>query len=541
MLSPVTYKSVTSITKRPVAITLGVAAFLWGIQCLMSMGYYSFRLSQRNDQLITALIAVVLIGAFDFGFILGNRMFPMNFSMADCTYHFAGPFKRFQVVMVPFGKAFMGMLFFLWFISCQAMSLTFMFDINITDMLWTLGMAFVIMLVSYFIGVVLAVFLSEGNKYYITSYVFLGYHIALIVTVLYMATAHFHVSVRDLLDIELSTLIIYLGHTWPIKSFPFAGWATYIYEGHLAGNYIPLIIGILVVAVVMTVLILLLHSEKYEFYDRACSMAQRANDFREARKAGVDMATTSLAVDARVGKETIKHGWGLSAIFHKHIFENIRTSKIFFINQAAFLFRMVCAGLLMLARTSDGMEDYPHLMATGAVVIIMVFNTVAFTGGRTILEFNRPFIYLIPEEPRKKLFACVGAEIPEILFDSLCCCGILYIASPESVTLKMVIAFFFLMIAFDFFCEMLSLVCVRTMRSLGRYTLLVVKYAIIITIVSITEGASELIQTAVFRAVGTSDWANSMALGFALSAVIYLVIFAVLLRFARFMLERYDA
>jgi len=507
----------------------------------MSMGYYSFRMMSRNDELITALITILLIGAFDFGFIMGNRMFPMNFSMADCTYHFSGPFTRFQVVMVPFGKGLMAMLFFLWFVSCQAMSLTFMFDINITDMLWALGMSFVVMLVAYFIGVVLAVFLSEGNKYYITSYVFLGYHIALIITVLYMATSHFHVSVRDLLDVEVSKLIIYIGSIWPVRSFPFAGWASFVYAGHLEGNYVPLIIGSVIVIVVMTVLILLLRSDKYEFYDRACSMAQRANDFREARKAGVDLATTSLAVDARVGKETIRHGWGLSAIFYKHIFENIRTSKIFFVNQAAFLFRMVCAGLLLLARTSDGIEDYPHLMATGAVVVIMIFNTVAFTGGRTILEFNRPFIYLIPEEPRKKLFACVTAEIPEILFDSLCCGGILYIASPESVTLKMVIAFFFLMIAFDFFCEMLSLVCVRTMRSLGRYTLLVVKYVIIITIVSLTEGASELLQVVVMRAAGTPDWANSMATGFAISAVIYLLVFLLLLRFARYMLERYDA
>ncbi|MBO4580463.1 MAG: hypothetical protein J5715_09950 [Clostridiales bacterium] len=541
MLSPITYKSFHSLRKRPVAITLGVIAFLWGIQCLRSMTFYSFRFMTRNDDLIVSLIEIVLIAAFDFGFILGNRMFPMNFSMADCTYHFSGPFSRFQVVMVPFGKAFMGMLFFLWFVTCQSLTLTFMFDINRADMFWMLGLSLIVMLLAYFIGVALAVFFSEGNKYYMTSYVFLGYHIILIVTLLYMVCTHFHVRLRDILDVEVNKLVIYIGHTMPMRTFPFAGWASYIYEGHVNGNYIPLVIGVVVAVVVIGSLIALLMFGKYEFYDRACSMAQRANDFREARKAGVDMATTSLAVDARVGKETIKHGWGLSAIFHKHIFENIRTSRIFFVNQAAFLFRMVCAGLLLLARTSDGIEDYPHLMATGAVAVIMVFNTVAFTGGRTILEFNRPFIYMIPEEPRHKLFACIAAEIPEILFDSLCCGGILYIASPESVTWQMVLAFIFMMISFDFLCEMLSLVCVRLMRSLGRYTLLVVKYAIIIFIVSVTQGLSELTQFILTKVRGPMLWAESTASGFIVSTILYALIFALLLRFARYMLERYDA
>ncbi|MBO4604899.1 MAG: hypothetical protein J5657_06325 [Clostridiales bacterium] len=541
MLSPAAYKAVHSLKRRPVAIALGVIAFIWGIQCLRSMGFYSFRFMTRNDDLIVSLIVIVLIGAFDFGFILGNRLFPMNFSMADCTFHFAGPFSRFKVVMVPFGKAFMGMMFFLWFVACQALTLTFMFDMNIGDMMWMLGLSFMVMLLAYFLGVVLAVFFSEGNKYYATSYVFLGYHIVLIITLLYMTTSHFHVRVRDLLDVPADKLIIYIGHAWPARTFPFAGWASYIYEGHLNGNYIPFTAGMVISVLVIGILIALLMFGRYEFYDRACSMAQRANDFREARKAGVDLATTSLAVDARVGKETIKHGWGLSAIFHKHIFENIRTSRIFFVNQAAFLFRMVCAGLLLLARTSDGIEDYPHLMVTGAVAVIMVFNTVAFTGGRTILEFNRPFIYMIPEEPRKKLFVCVAAEIPEILFDSLCCGGILYISSPDVVTWKMVLSFIVLMIAFDFFCEMLSLVCVRLFRSLGRYTLLVVKYAIIITIVSLTEGLSQLVIEVLQRTSGAMLWDGSTALGYIVSAVVYALIVALLLRFARYMLERYDA
>ena len=541
MLSPAAYTAVHSLKRRPVAIALGLIAFIWGIQCIRSMGFYSFRFMSRNDDLIVSLIEIVLIVAFDFGFILGNRMFPMNFSMADCTFHFSGPFTRFKVVMVPFGKAFMGMMFFLWFISCQALTMTFMFDINISDMIWLLGLCFVVMMIAYFLGVVLAVYFSEGNKYYISSYVFLGYHIALIITLLYMTTSHFHVRVRDLLDVEVDKLIIYIGHSWPARSFPFAGWASFIYEGHLNGNYIPLTTGLAFAVLLIGVFIALLMFGRYEFYDRACSMAQRANDFREARKAGVDLATTSLAVDARVGKETIKHGWGLSAIFHKHIFENVRTSRIFFVNQAAFLFRMVCAGLLLLARTSDGIEEFPHLMVTGAVGVIMVFNTVAFTGGRTILEFNRPFIYMIPEEPRKKLFVCIAAEIPEILFDSLLCGGILYIASPDIVTWKMVLAFIVLMITFDFFCEMLSLVCVRLFRMLGRYTLLVVKYAIIITIVSLTEGFSQLILPLFAKLSGPMSWDASTAFGYIVSAVIYGLVVLILLRFARYMLERYDA
>jgi|GEM_PF-2458984 len=540
MLSASAYKSLHSVLKRPVALTLGVAAFVWGIQCLLSMNYYDFRFSERNDTLITALFSVCLIVAFDYAFILGNRMFPMNFSMADCTYHFSGPFSKWEVVKVPFGKALIGMLFFVWFIDCQAMMMTFMFDINIADMLWLLGLCMAVMLVSYFLGVALAVLLSEGNKYYYTSYVFLGYHLILIGVLLYMATSHFHVSIKDLLDVDADELVIYLGDTWPVKTFPVAGWLAYAYKGYLSGNVKYIVLAIVVFVVLMALLLSYLMFGKYDFYDRACSMATRANDFREARKAGVDMATTSLAVDARVGREKFNHGWGVSAIFYKHIFENIRTSKIFFVNQAAFLFRVVCAGLLLLAKASDDADNFPHAFVVGAVVMLMIFNTVAFTGGRTILEFNRPFIYMIPASPRRKLFACIFAEIPEIFFDSLCCGAILWLASPTTVTWGMFFCFLPMIIAFDFFCEILSLVCVRTMRGLGRYTLLVVKYVFIIIAASLVTSLSELFENFLPNSL-TAEWANSMSWIFIFSAILYGVLFLVLLRISRYMLERYDA
>ena len=88
---------------------------------------------------------------------------------------------------------------------------------------------------------------------------------------------------------------------------------------------------------------------------------------------------------------------------------------------------------------------------------------------------------------------------------------------------------------------MLSLVCVRLFRKLGRYTLLVVKYAIIITIVSLTEGFSQLILPVFSKISGPMSWDLSTAAGYIVSAVIYGLVVLLLLRFARYMLERFDA
>ena len=68
-----------------------------------------------------------------------------------------------------------------------------------------------------------------------------------------------------------------------------------------------------------------------------------------------------------------------------------------------------------------------------------------------------------------------------------------------------------------------------------------VKYAIIITIVSLTEGLSQLVIEVLQRTSGAMLWDGSTALGFIVSAVVYALIVALLLRFARYMLERYDA
>ena len=111
------------------------------------------------------------------------------------------------------------------------------------------------------------------------------------------------------------------------------------------------------------------------------------------------------------------------------------------------------------------------------LMMISLLNVVIYGGGKTVLEFNKPFIFMVPESGPKKLFACLMADLPEMTFDSILATAIFwFILKPGPLALG---GLFVFIMVFDCLCELTALVMMRLFRGLGRFLLMFVRYILI--------------------------------------------------------------
>ena len=108
------------------------------------------------------------------------------------------------------------------------------------------------------------------------------------------------------------------------------------------------------------------------------------------------------------------------------------------------------------------------------MTMIMLLNAMVYGGGKTIFEFNRPYIFMVPEKSSKKILNCVLAEIPEMIFDSVLC-GLLlcYFTKWELPVFIGVLLFF---VFYDLFSELMAHCFLRIFSGLGQYTMMIVRY-----------------------------------------------------------------
>ena len=256
-----------------------------------------------------------------------------------------------------------------------------------------------------------------------------------------------------------------------------------VYNGILVGDMTRVLIGGGLVLFMLIALVIGYLKCDMNYYETAIANAQKVADLKEASKSGVDTDTARLNSKVKVGKETFSSGWGASALGFRHLFENKRATKLFFVNPLAILYRVITA-VYMFIMTSGGEENDPVMYIVMGLMMMTLLNAIVYGGGKTVLEFNRQYIFMIPEKASSKLFHCLLADLPEIAFDSALCAVIIGYFTQGSVMAY--VATFIFMVVFDYLCELVALLQIRIMRSLGRVLLIMVRYFIVFALIAIT-------------------------------------------------------
>lgn len=485
MLSAFLYKFRKELLKSPIKLILGLLAvgMSVGMLCFPMLFEGTEDAVVRNLNTVSGGVLIVSFLFFAFMFYSGLNSGVAGFSMADVNFHMAGPFSpRFNLIIAAQGGIAM-CLVMIWVLSCQAAVLYQSFGLNTVDMIANLVTAFFVSVIGYFAGAYICAKLDNKDKIKKTVialfFLSLGVFVGLFVVELSSLAGGF----GKIPSLGVSNILMQIGESNILYLYPVAGWAAMIYHGILTGSIIKTAVGSLLVLLSVAILVYFYVSGDIEYYETAIANAQKVADLREASKAGVDTDTSRMNAKTKVGKETYKSGWGASALATRHMFENQRASKLFFVNSLGMLYRVITGIYIFIMTRGDDGSDSVYVITMGLTMMTML-NAIVYGGGKTVLEFNKPYIFLIPEKASAKLLNCLLADLPEIIFDSFLCAAIIGYFSKGGVAIFF--GTFLFMIVFDYLCELVALIQIRIMRKLGRVLLIMVRYFIIYVLVLVT-------------------------------------------------------
>ena len=179
--------------------------------------------------------------------------------------------------------------------------------------------------------------------------------------------------------------------TLPGLLFPVSGWAAGLVGGIFSSAWpqVALCGGLL--AALFALLLGLILTCRNNYYEDVLSTAETAQSAITAQKEG--QLNEVVPKNVKVGKTGLNKGWGASAIYYKHQVENRRSGVFLFSNMSLIFIAVIIA-------VSFFMRD-AGLVGIFAFATYMQLFSVAL--GRFNRELIKPYIYLIPEPPLKKL------------------------------------------------------------------------------------------------------------------------------------------
>ncbi len=190
----------------------------------------------------------------------------------------------------------------------------------------------------------------------------------------------------------------------PVQVFPVAGWICGMVEGFLSGQVLFGMLWILCLLAGAALIVIGITRWRADYYEDCLVNSENAYRMKQAMK-GDKSAVAGMTPVKRRNKETaslpMKGGSGASAFFYRHLLEFRRRSAGVVISLSTFLYLAmgILAGLL-----ADGPMGPFVLLA-----IVSYIQLFVLMQGKWAQELARPFLYLVPDTPfRKLIFASLS-------------------------------------------------------------------------------------------------------------------------------------
>lgn len=193
----------------------------------------------------------------------------------------------------------------------------------------------------------------------------------------------------------------------PVLLFPFAGWMGGLAESIFTGNFVRAAVWFAVCAVAFTAILAAMSKSKRDYYEDVLASTETLQSALMAAKDGVAPEISPRVI--KVGKTGLGKGQGSSVFFYKHLLENRRASKI-------WIKPMSLTFIIMTVIFSVFMRKGGIIPAFSFSIYMMVFSVAL---GRFNRELTKPYIYLVPEAPLKKLGFALAESLPTELMESI--------------------------------------------------------------------------------------------------------------------------
>ncbi len=179
------------------------------------------------------------------------------------------------------------------------------------------------------------------------------------------------------------------------RLFPVVGWTADITNGVIAADLPQTVLGAVISAGYVAGVAILIAAAKPDYYEDVISSTERGENELAARRSGRIGEASFKKV--KTGKTGIGQGEGASAFYYKHLVEN-RRARVLLLNPQMLIFALVIIALSYFLK-DRGLATV-FILATYLLILSVVF-------GRFQKELLKPYVYLVPEPPFKKLMACL--------------------------------------------------------------------------------------------------------------------------------------
>jgi len=190
---------------------------------------------------------------------------------------------------------------------------------------------------------------------------------------------------------------------------PMWGWIKGFVMYAIEGNYMASFISLLGVAAGCALFAWIIWNFKADFYEDALSHASKNQEKVEAMASGKRIARKR---SQKVKREGLDRGEGASIFLFKSIYNRKRFAKLGIFTSTSILYFLLCISISVVTRVSFASDNI-------AVLAFVIFAYVFFRnfGNPIALETESNFIYIIPENPRKKIWYAILAGVYDTALD----------------------------------------------------------------------------------------------------------------------------
>lgn len=331
------------------------------------------------------------------------------FVMSDVTNIFVAPISQKKILVYGIGRQLASILLLVvCFISYGGMAIK-MFELSLAKTLILFaGIVIALILVQFMTIFIFCICNANSKRTAIVKY---------IIYFLPVCTAGIAVIYMFSNGITSETLLQAV--SLPIFEYvPFIGWLHGLIFGLLTNNILNIILFGSLLLLSLIVCIVTFCLSKPDYYEDVLQRTESNFEFRNSMKDG--KVTDSMMLGNRkikIKKTGINHGKGAYAIFFKHIREGSRRSRFMFFNINTTV--LIILSLVIGFAIKTAVPEMPPTVIILSVVIISSYIQFFFSvSGDWIKELGKPYIYLIPDNPVRKLIMAGATSIIKPFIDS---------------------------------------------------------------------------------------------------------------------------
>lgn len=319
------------------------------------------------------------------------------FKMSDVNFLFVSPIDPKTIMTYGLAKQTAASLYGFIFMLFYSGTLMQNFHVNIGDLVGMIVYSVVMLIVIQLISLILYNY-SNGdparkNRIRAVIYAYLG---LMLLTALYVFRKN-----GGGLEAGLAALA-----SPYIEYFPIIGWTQGAAFGLVTGNMTKMLVYTVLLAASFFGLLILFRKSDTDYYEDVLQTTETQFQARQAMKDKRNPSMVRSGKKIKVGKTGLGGGWGASTFFYKHLCEARRQNRLVFLSTSSIItlaVNLVMVAIIVSVRKSGGKAPEPEnlLMAAFGVDLYLLFLMNAM--GDWARELQKPYIYLVPDDPFKKL------------------------------------------------------------------------------------------------------------------------------------------